>query len=536
MPMRYAKRVLMGLGIGVLIALMAGCSDLAGEPEIVGQLPPRNPQASTSADAQPQAQAPDMAQAQTLYAENCVRCHGVSGAGDGEFVQSGQIASIPDFTDPAQHAERTPDDYYQQITDGNLAQLMPPFGASLSDEQRWSLAHYLFTLADDAAVTEAQADPHAGLNLRGDAGDTAADMPNVDDADVDAQRGTISGTVLHGTAGAQVEQGTIITLHIVEMTHDRHRYETALAADGTYQFTDVPIIPDSGYFVSMAYGDGTYNSQFAMLTPDNPALTLDLTVYETTNDDSVIHVNMLLTQIDVVDDATLRIAQMISVTNNSDRLYVDRGADGQDVSVRLPLPDGVQLAAGNNMSRFMLADGVLYDTRPVLPGADHRFTVTYTAPFDRRLVFSQSFPYPFVGSYEAYVDSALLRLESATAQTLNPQTSNGKTYAGIAYTSGFSPSAPITYTIARPGASFALSQQGIGYAILGVGLVLIVLAAGVYWFTARPPVADDPDPVTGILRQMATLDDRYERGEIDRTTYEQQRQRLKAQVAEMMQA
>jgi hypothetical protein len=49
-------------------------------------------------------------------------------------------------------------------------------------------------------------------------------------------------------------------------------------------------------------------------------------------------------------------------------------------------------------------------------------------------------------------------------------------------------------------------------------------------------VADDPDPVTGILRQMAELDDRYEMGEIDRTTYEQQRQRLKAQVAEMMQA
>jgi mono/diheme cytochrome c family protein len=129
----------------ICVLLLTACGGLAGEPEVVGQVPQQAPQAVTV--LQPPNTQPDLTRGAEIFAENCVRCHGATGVGDGEFVQSGQITAIPDFTDPAQHAERTPAEYYTQVTNGNLAKLMPPFSGSLSDEERWSVANYVFTLA-----------------------------------------------------------------------------------------------------------------------------------------------------------------------------------------------------------------------------------------------------------------------------------------------------------------------------------------------------------------------------------------------------
>ncbi|MCA9330817.1 c-type cytochrome, partial [Candidatus Saccharibacteria bacterium] len=93
-----------------------------------------------------------------IFAENCIRCHGATGAGDGELVQSGQITDIPDFTDPASIQDMSLDAWFEVITNGRLDKLMPPWRDSLSEEQRWAVAYYTYTMSYDAEnVTQGEA-------------------------------------------------------------------------------------------------------------------------------------------------------------------------------------------------------------------------------------------------------------------------------------------------------------------------------------------------------------------------------------------
>src|SRR5689334_5614391 len=92
--------------------LLAGCGGLAGEPQIVSTLPP-----STAAPTEPPypSSAPDIAAGAQIFAQNCVRCHGTGGAGDGELVKSGQVPPPLSFADPKTSSADTPVIWYNTI-------------------------------------------------------------------------------------------------------------------------------------------------------------------------------------------------------------------------------------------------------------------------------------------------------------------------------------------------------------------------------------------------------------------------------------
>src|SRR5690242_687938 len=72
----------------VMAVLTAACGGLGGEPRIIATAPP----ASSAPDefGYPLTP-PDVALGARLFAQNCTRCHGIGGQGDGELVASGQI-------------------------------------------------------------------------------------------------------------------------------------------------------------------------------------------------------------------------------------------------------------------------------------------------------------------------------------------------------------------------------------------------------------------------------------------------------------
>ncbi len=136
----YSIAIILALGL-----VLAGCGGLAGEPRIVSSLPPATP---APTDVGHPLTPPDMVMGAQLFAQNCTKCHGADGKGSGDLVQSGQVKAPPDFTNPATMSGQRPDEWFNTITNGNVAALMPPWGNTLSEAQRWDVAYYTYTLAE----------------------------------------------------------------------------------------------------------------------------------------------------------------------------------------------------------------------------------------------------------------------------------------------------------------------------------------------------------------------------------------------------
>lgn len=129
--------------IASIFLLVAACSGLSGEPQIVTTLVPPTPEPT---DIGHPLNRPDAARGALIYADKCYRCHGERGRGDGELVASGQVQNVPSFLDPATVFDQTPSTWYQTITNGNVDKLMPPWKDDLSADDRWSVALYTYTL------------------------------------------------------------------------------------------------------------------------------------------------------------------------------------------------------------------------------------------------------------------------------------------------------------------------------------------------------------------------------------------------------
>ena len=81
-----------------------------------------------------------------LYAQMCVRCHGVDGRGDPEMKKT---MAVRDFSDPAFQARATSDDLARTIMAGKNQ--MPAFGGLMSTPKIQSLSGYVRRLGRAAS-------------------------------------------------------------------------------------------------------------------------------------------------------------------------------------------------------------------------------------------------------------------------------------------------------------------------------------------------------------------------------------------------
>ena len=101
---------------------------------------------------------PALAEGKKLYDDNCSQCHGATGKGDGPGRESMKPKTpLPaNFTDPERIGGLSPFKAFNTASFGIEGTAMASF-AALSDEQRWQVAFYVFTLrfSADAAKTGA---------------------------------------------------------------------------------------------------------------------------------------------------------------------------------------------------------------------------------------------------------------------------------------------------------------------------------------------------------------------------------------------
>ncbi len=86
---------------------------------------------------------PDLrSQGRILYRRDCVLCHG--DLGDGRGVRAADLTPTPrDFTDPAWQDARDARHLYYAVAEGRHGTAMPPWKATLSPNEIWSLVAYV---------------------------------------------------------------------------------------------------------------------------------------------------------------------------------------------------------------------------------------------------------------------------------------------------------------------------------------------------------------------------------------------------------
>ncbi len=103
---------------------------------------------------------PSLAEGKKIYDENCAQCHGATGKGDGAGRDSMKPQNpLPaNFTDPRRIGGLSPFKAFNTASFGIEGTAMASF-AALSEEQRWQVAFYLFSLrfSDGAATAGAHA-------------------------------------------------------------------------------------------------------------------------------------------------------------------------------------------------------------------------------------------------------------------------------------------------------------------------------------------------------------------------------------------
>ncbi|MSP38017.1 MAG: c-type cytochrome [Deltaproteobacteria bacterium] len=112
---------------------------------------------------------PALADGKKLYDENCAQCHGASGKGDGDGRNSMNPKTPPpaNFTDPERIGGLSPFKAFNAASFGIQGTAMASF-AALSDEQRWQVAFYVFTLRFSPDAAKAGAALFQTKNLPGE--------------------------------------------------------------------------------------------------------------------------------------------------------------------------------------------------------------------------------------------------------------------------------------------------------------------------------------------------------------------------------
>ncbi len=240
-PLRFSQVLIIALGL-----FLAACGGLGGEPRIVATVIPPTP-----FEANPPPTAPDLVNGAALYAEHCTRCHGVSGAGDGDMVTSGQVTNPGIFTDPATALSQRPTEWFGTITLGRIDKLMPPWGDALTEQQRWDVALYTYTLHYERALLERGAEVWAancvechGASGRGD-GERAAELTRpvgdlTDPATMVTQSDQVYATIIREGVGENMPafQNELSAEDIAAVA----QYSRALALSGVDALGQ-PVIP-----------------------------------------------------------------------------------------------------------------------------------------------------------------------------------------------------------------------------------------------------------------------------------------------------
>ncbi|MBX3063955.1 MAG: hypothetical protein KF726_13315 [Anaerolineae bacterium] len=216
---------------------------------------------------------------------------------------------------------------------------------------------------------------------------------------------SVSGTVSSGTAGTTLPANLTLTLNLVTPDSSgalKVQTQTApLASDSTYHFENVTAAVGSSVFVTVNYLGATQGSLIAQLQAGQTSLDLPITLYAPTSEPSVVTLLRAQYILDFLPGNLMQVLATYYYSVSGDRFFIsrDRDAQGEPISVQIPLPVGAQsIAFTNNVNNRYAVGGdaiapVILDSRPILPQQSHELVFSYQIPYDKGAPIDQDYPF-----------------------------------------------------------------------------------------------------------------------------------------------
>ncbi len=359
---------------------------------------------------------------QRIFNENCTKCHGEQGRGDGPLASQAPVP-IPDFSDAAYVETRSPQEIFAFIRDGSIENLMPPWGDSLSDTDIWDAVAYVwsFHLQEGDQTQGRLVYQVACAQCHGDNGEGLADSgpelnshlvlgedqqtlrqavlaethPAVDQAamaDLDKALIAVRGFTLgigeaspvltgNGTITVTVNNGTTqaimpdlpVRLVMFEGENFSDIQEATSDADGQAVFNNLPVENTWAYIVEVMYNSVPYDSEMLQFDPANPAINMPISVYEMGATLADVRISRAHWVISIENPNQVDVGELYAFTNTGDRVYLgDGGADVMPPEVlRFEFPEGatnLSVDGSDSNKRFIINGNIVIDTLPLPPG------------------------------------------------------------------------------------------------------------------------------------------------------------------------
>lgn len=490
----------------------------------------------------------DIQEGKALFEQHCASCH-----------RPGGLAEKVNFADQAYMAQMSNAVLYQVTARGKGQ--MPAFADRLTERELWAVVAYLRSLSFDLSQPLAQAatpiptqetpmatpvptqqtpiaTPAPGQETPVETPATADTTPAPSPEEATSVVGgfEVRGQV-ENQSGVSLPPDLQVTLYLYDLNTNQivETRQQNVAEDGSFRFPNVSLRQSDGYWVEVEYQGVFYTSPFAHYDGSSQ-IEIPLTVYEVTNDLTLLKQDALHIFLDFSSPDVLRVEQFYVLSNPSQQTVL-MPTDGASLPF-IRLPDGaesVQLAPSQDSADFLPAqEGI------ALPPSANPFgvIVSFTLPYERNMTFSQPLVLPV--SSVTVIATAGTRLMSEQFQDGGQQTFNGQVYQ--IYQARNLPAGELSFRLSAP-STLALSgvtAQPWLIALGALGIVLIVIGAVLFWRDRQRTLEEDveetsaeesPD-VEALLDAMIALDEQFRQGELERSVYEKRRAILKEQVRE----
>lgn len=390
----------------------------------------------------------NLARGAEIYAESCAPCHGEAGLGDGPQAQALPF-EVPPIGTLEFGAEPSLDNWFIQVTDGNLDKFMPPFAQAYSVQERWDVLGYLASLwqgnADWAAqfeglalpagfsdletvaplagedllrlldssgtLTSVELDAEGQLQLVGYSklvalGIATAEEAAAEEAPSEAEEGTdaeaeaaegeasqeaeapsgIAGLVVNGSGGP-IPEGLEVVMLSASNFDSEEIVSATVDAEGQFVFEEYEAEADQRYFFTVDVQGLRFFSPFYSAEQFAAGESVEVEFFESERNLENVRADVVNLVFNFAVEGQVQVVQQVILSNVGDKASAP-GPDG-DPLIFYELPENasnVLFESGQPGDRYIFEGNGFGDIRAVIPGAStYQVLFAYDLPYESGL-------------------------------------------------------------------------------------------------------------------------------------------------------